>query len=270
MKTKWEFNAAINECLQRLGWNHFLHHFCADIGIQCTGLLDSRWVWIQQFQKVFKSLCIYINRIAAQLQQKISYSPCFFSGWFFLINELFFKIDHSSGTCLVHKKCIGHVLKISIHSFCLWTRQCLEVVKSLSNIHLENMSCVNNRCQTMKLLAWLHHVCVCVHRTSTNSNALICFSLCDPAQGNARIMKCWNMFEACFGWSQKRIQTVQDTNKFQQLCFLQLSPDSRTDVLLPIHAELYFNLSSTDTARGIVRYSYTGYNVFSFSLTTNT
>ena len=161
MKTKWEFNAAINECLQRLGWNHFLHHFCADIGIQCTGLLDSRWVWIQQFQKVFKSLCIYINRIAAQLQQKISYSPCFFSGWFFLINELFFKIDHSSGTCLVHKKCIGHVLKISIHSFCLWTRQCLEVVKSLSNIHLENMSCVNNRCQTMKLLAWLHHVCVC-------------------------------------------------------------------------------------------------------------
>ena len=70
------------------------------------------------------------------------------------------------------------------------------------------------------------------------------------------------MFEACFGWSQKRIQTVQDTNKFQQLCFLQLSPDSRTDVLLPIHAELYFNLSSTDTARGIVRY--TGYNVFFF------
>ena len=179
-----------------------------------------------------------------------------------------FQIDHSSGTCLVHKKCIGHVLKISIHSFCLWTRQCLEVFKSLSNIHLENMSCVNNRCETMKLLAWLHHVCVCVHRTSTNSNALICFSLCDPAQGNVRIMKCWNMFEACFGWSQKRIQTVQDTNKFQQLCFLQLSPDSRTDVLLPIHAELYFNLSSTDTARGIVRY--TGYNVFSFSLSTNT
>ena len=105
-------------------------------------------------------------------------------------------------------------------------------------------------------------MCVCAHRTSTNSNALICFSLCDPAQGNARIMKCWNMFEACFGWSQKRIQTVQDTNKFQQLCFLQLSPDSRTDVLLPIHAELYFNLSSTDTARGIVRY--TGYNVFFF------
>ena len=192
MKTKWEFNAAINECLQRLGWNHFLHHFCADIGIQCTGLLDSRWVWIQQFQKVFKSLCIYINRIAAQLQQKISYSTCFFSGWFFSDQRAVFQIDHSSGTCLVHKKCIGHVLKISIHSFCLWTRQCLEVFKSLSNIHLENMSCVNNRCQTMKLLAWLHHVCVCTEHQPTAMHWFVFHSVILPKEMSAL----WNV-ETC-------------------------------------------------------------------------
>ena len=53
---------------------------------------------------------------------------------------------------------------------------------------------------------------------------------------------------------QKMIRTIHYTNKFQQLRFAQLSPDSMTEVVLFIQAGLYCNLSSTDRTPRIVRH----------------
>ena len=53
---------------------------------------------------------------------------------------------------------------------------------------------------------------------------------------------------------QRKIRTIHYTNKFQQLRFVQLSPDSMTEVLLFIQADLYCNLSSTDRTPIIVRH----------------
>ena len=52
---------------------------------------------------------------------------------------------------------------------------------------------------------------------------------------------------------QKMIHRIHYTNKFQHLRFVQLSPNSMTEVLLLFQADLYCNLSSTDRTPRLVR-----------------